>query len=103
MMDVSDGLLIDAARLGEASGLAIEIDHVPMSDALVALRGCSVEARLAAATAGDDYVLLAGLPADTPAPEGWLAVGRCCAGQGLRLKLDGALQPLPDRLGWMHG
>lgn len=103
MMDVSDGLLIDAARIGEASGVAIEIDMVPLSDALRVLRGGSVEACLAAACAGDDYVLLAALPANAPLPDGVIPIGRCLAGAGLALRLDGQPVPLPARLGWMHG
>ena len=41
MMDVSDGLLIDASRLALASGVAAEIDlaSVPLSDALLAAFG----------------------------------------------------------------
>ena len=60
MMDVSDGLLIDASRLADASGVAAEIDlgSIPLSDALLAASGDGLEARLSAATAGDDYELL---------------------------------------------
>lgn len=103
MMDVSDGLLIDARRMALASGCAIEIDAVPLSSALVALRGGSVESRLAAASAGDDYVLLVALAAQETVPEGLIAVGRCREGAGLTLRLDGADVPLPARLGYEHG
>ncbi|WP_447411666.1 AIR synthase-related protein, partial [Clostridium perfringens] len=67
MMDVSDGLLIDAARMGAASGLAVEIDlaAVPLSVDYRAHRGDDRGARLAAATAGDDYELLFAMPANT--------------------------------------
>ncbi len=61
-MDVSDGLLIDTRRMAEASGCAIEITSIPLSSDYVALHGLSVASRLAAATAGDDYVLLAAAP-----------------------------------------
>lgn len=102
MMDVSDGLLIDARRLGEASGCAVEIDAIPLSADYVALHGLSVESRLAAATAGDDYVLLCALPADLPAPDGLIAVGRCAEGSGLTVVLEGRPVTLPDRLGYEH-
>ncbi len=61
MMDVSDGLLLDASRLAAASGLAVRIDlaTLPLSAAFLASRG---EDRLFAATGGDDYALLVALP-----------------------------------------
>lgn len=64
MMDVSDALLIDARRLAGASGCAItiELDALPLSAAFAAERGSDLNARLFAATGGDDYALLAALP-----------------------------------------
>jgi thiamine-monophosphate kinase len=103
MMDISDGLLIDAARMGEASGCAIEIDHVPLSAAYAAHVGTSVEARIAAATAGDDYIILAAIGPDQAVPPHFLQVGRCLEGTGLTLILDGEPAPLPARLGYEHG
>ena len=111
MMDVSDGLLIDAARMAEASGCAatIALDAVPLSDAYLAVRG---EARLEAATAGDDYELLfAADPADAAAILAlaeelglpFTPVGGFAAGAGLSLTEDGAPVPLPARLGFEHG
>lgn len=100
MMDISDGLLIDASRMASASGLAAIIDHVPLSEALVAHAGAS--ARLAAAMAGDDYELLLVAPADTVLPVPVTAVGRLVKGSGLSLFLDGEAVPLPDRLGYEH-
>jgi hypothetical protein len=54
MMDVSDGLLIDARRMAAASGLAVTIDlaAVPLSDAYRAFAGDDRDARLAAARRG---------------------------------------------------
>ncbi|MBB6124460.1 thiamine-phosphate kinase [Sphingobium subterraneum] len=104
MMDVSDGLLIDAQRMAAASGVAIRIEAVPMSTALVALDGESMDARLAAACAGDDYELLVALPPDTSPPGGvtTFRVGAVMAGAGLALMLDGAPVPLPATLGYEH-
>lgn len=102
MMDVSDGLLIDAGRMAQASGCAIEIHTIPLSADYTALHGLSVESRLAAATAGDDYVLLAALPSEVPVPEGMIAIGRCSKGAGLSVVLDGVPVALPDRLGYEH-
>jgi len=102
MMDVSDGLLIDARRMAKASRCAIEITAIPLSADYADLHGLSVASRLAAATAGDDYVLLAALPAESPVPEGLIAIGRCTTGAGLSVVLDGAPVTLPDRLGYEH-
>ncbi len=66
MMDISDGLLLDASRLCAASGCGAEIrlDALPLSRAFIAERGADRRARITAATGGDDYALLAALPAD---------------------------------------
>ena len=67
MMDVSDGLLLDATRLCAASkcGAHIDLDALPLSRAYIAEHGADRRARLAAATGGDDYALLAALPAES--------------------------------------
>src|SRR5206468_9460676 len=56
MMDVSDGLLLDARRMAEASGcgMLIQLDALPLSRAFIAERGNSLPARLSAATGGDE-------------------------------------------------
>lgn len=103
-MDVSDGLLIDAARLADASGLAAELDSaaIPLSDAARA-SGVAVEAL---AALGDDYELLFAAPAGAEAAVRQAAdaarvpvarIGRLLPGSGLRL--DGAV---PARLGYQH-
>lgn len=113
MMDVSDGLLIDAARLGKASAAAVTIDLtlIPLSIAFMDALGDGREARLAAATAGDDYELLFTAPKDRAAELFALAeelglpfnrVGSVEAGSGLRLAMDGEAVELPERLGWEH-
>lgn len=105
MMDVSDGLLIDAARLAQASGASvlIDIDAVPLSkDA--ATFGTDRNARLRAASAGDDYALL--FTASLPPPhvaDRVTRIGQIVRGSGLQLvDADGPI-PLPERLGWLHG
>ena len=97
MMDVSDGLLIDASRMAQASGLAVEIDlaAIPLSPHL--------GDPLAAATAGDDYELLFAAPADFASPVPATRIGGFAVGAGLRLTDKGAPVPLPDRLGYLHG
>lgn len=100
MSDVSDGLLIDAMRMAQASGLAVEIDF----DAVPFVADAD---RMAAASAGDDYELLFAAPPGLtlPQPEGLTisAIGRFLPGRGLTIvDADGAV-PLPARLGYEHG
>jgi len=105
MMDVSDGLLIDAARMAEASGLAvtIELDRVPLSAGYRAHVGDDRTARLAAVTAGDDYELLFAGPSDIALPVAATRVGSFITGVGLTLTDHGAPLPLPGKLGFTHG
>ena len=112
MMDVSDGLLLDAVRLAQASGLsaAIDLDTLPLSEAFVAVAGDDLEARLFAATGGDDYALLAAFPADfdplsLPLPSGLIlaCIGTLAAsGLPLFLTSGGRPVPLPEHLGHEH-
>ena len=112
MMDVSDGLLLDARRLAEASGCTatIDLDALPLSEAFVAERGDGLEARLFAATGGDDYALLAALPADfdplslsLPSGTSIRCIGTLGAGGDiLRLVSDGKPVALPETLGHEH-
>jgi len=104
MMDVSDGLLIDAARMAEASGLAVDLDlaAIPLSAAYRRHAGDDRAARLAAATAGDDYELLFAMPANVIPPVPATRLGRFARGGGLRLIDGGVTLPLPDRLGFQH-
>jgi thiamine-monophosphate kinase len=112
MMDVSDGLLLDASRLAKASGCraVIELENIPLSPAFTAVRGGDLKARLFAATGGDDYALLAALPGDFDAatlslPSGTTMhrVGRLEAGRpGLRLTSKGRPVEVPESLGYEH-
>ncbi|MDZ7283590.1 thiamine-phosphate kinase [Sphingomonas sanguinis] len=104
MMDVSDGLLIDASRMARASGLAVSIaiDAIPLSDEARAFGGDDRAARLAAATAGDDYELLFALPPNTAPPVAATRVGYFSAGEGLTLYDSTGPIPLPPCLGFEH-
>ncbi|WP_028965662.1 thiamine-phosphate kinase [Sphingomonas phyllosphaerae] len=97
MMDLSDGLLIDAARMAAASALSVTIDlaAVPLTT--------GVTDPLAAATAGDDYELLFAAPADLELPVPATRVGTFAAGTGLTLTQDNRMIPLPTSLGYQHG
>ena len=113
MMDMSDGLLIDAKRMGEASGVAIIIESIdiPLSPAFVAIRGNTREASIEAAILGDDHQLLfAASPRsrkhlESAAKEVGIdihCVGIVEAGEGVSLQEGGRPLQLPDRLGWEH-
>ncbi len=104
MMDVSDGLLIDAQRMGAASGLSVTIDlaDVPLSDAYRAFAGNDRTARIAAATAGDDYQLLFAAAPDVALPCAATRVGWFADGTGLTLVDAGEAVPLPVMLGFQH-
>lgn len=104
MMDVSDGLLIDAHRMAAASGLAVILDlgAVPLSTAYRAHVGETRPARLAAATAGDDYELLFAMPANAVPPVPATHLGRFARGAGLRLHEGGEPVDAPEHLGFQH-
>lgn len=112
MMDVSDGLLLDAMRIAEASALnaEIDLDTLPLSKAFVAERGSSLAARLFAATGGDDYALLAAMAPDAdplslslPSGTTITRIGTLAAeGSLLALTSGGSPVPLPENLGHEH-
>ena len=109
MMDVSDGLLIDAARMAGASGLRaeIELSMLPLSKACRHRLGLTLETRLFAATGGDDYALLAAASDDLlglclPSGTTLTPIGRLVEGEGLSLSHHEAQVPVPERLGHEH-
>jgi thiamine-monophosphate kinase len=96
MMDVSDGLLLDAARLADASGVTIDLAcaQVPLA---------APEARRADALRwGDDYALLFTAPAGAIPPVEAACIGRVLPRGNAAVLLDG-LAPADDRpLGYLH-
>jgi thiamine-monophosphate kinase len=94
MMDISDGLLLDAARMAKASAatLAIETKAVPLA---------TPEARREEALRwGEDYQLLFALPAEATPPLPAHRIGEVLAQADHSLLLDGA--PASGKLGYEH-
>lgn len=94
MMDVSDGLLLDARRMADASGVTIAIDRdaVPIA---------APEARRDAAMRwGEDYQLLFTAPADAALPIPAQAIGMVERRGAAPILLDGAA-PM-GQLGYEH-
>lgn len=97
-MDVSDGLLLDAARMADASGTTIAIDSaaVPVCTALA-------DRRMEAMTWGDDYELLFTLPEGTEPPFNATRIGMVLPQGPHPLLLDGEPPAAQTRLGYRHG
>lgn len=96
MMDVSDGLLLDALRLARASGvaLAIESGAVPLA--------CPEARRAEALRWGDDYELLFTLPAGLQPAVAATRIGTVAAAPGGTLVLDGKTLDPGENLGFEH-
>lgn len=77
MMDVSDGLAIDAGRLARASGVGIDLVRSTLGD--------DVELALGG---GEDHGLLACFPPEVELPAGFRALGRTTTDAGV-LSVDG--------------
>lgn len=96
MMDVSDGLLLDASRMAGASGVTIDIavHSVPIA--------APEERRGDALRWGDDYQLLFTAPADYMPLVAAQAIGTVLPRGASALLLDGSPPAPGDRLGYEH-
>lgn len=96
-IDVSDGLLADAAHLAGSSGCALEFDREALrDDALSSVAGDLAEH--CTLRGGDDYELLVAAPVPLP---GFSTIGRVKAGAGLWF--DNGTRADLGPLGWDHG
>jgi thiamine-monophosphate kinase len=94
MMDISDGLLLDALRLAEASGVTLALDSAAVPIAAPESR------RADALRWGDDYELLATLPAGVEPPFKAWRIGEVAPLQAASLLLDDS--PPTASLGYEH-
>jgi thiamine-monophosphate kinase len=87
MLDISDGLAVDAAHIAARSRVrcVIDVEKVPLAE------GATVDDL----GFGEDYELLAAV-AD---PQGLSVIGRCEEGEGVEIRLDGKPVSLS---GWNH-
>lgn len=97
IMDVSDGLLLDASRMADASKVTIAIDSLCVPIATPESR------RDDALRWGDDYQLLFTGPADTPWPIPVHKIGEVRARMSGALLVDGIAPDPEDTLGYRHG
>jgi thiamine-monophosphate kinase len=112
MMDISDGLLLDASRLCSASrcGARIDLNSLPLSKGFIAERGGDRKARLSAATGGDDYALLAAFPPEfdpqlslsLPSRTILACIGTITEDHGFSLFDAAGDVPMPEQLGYEH-
>lgn len=96
MMDVSDGLLLDAARMARASDVCFAIDSAAVPIAAPQAR------RAEALRWGDDYQLLFTLPAGAELPVAAFRIGVAVASADAPIELDGKALSEASGLGYQH-
>ncbi len=101
MMDISDGLVTDLARMAKASGLGMSVDSslVPIHRAAAAVATAVVANPVEwAITGGEDHHLIATFPPKADLPKPWVAIGTVTR-EHQGVLVDGQV---PARWGWDH-
>lgn len=101
MIDVSDGLLADAAHLADDSGVAIDVHTAALAipeplEAVGAATGSDPVSFVLGG--GEDHALLATFASVADVPDGWSVIGAVADGAGVTV--DGAAYDGPT--GWTH-
>jgi len=105
MIDTSDGLVRDANRIAQASGVVVDLDPAALAPGPELLRAAQIlgggpqQARGWVLTGGEDHALLACLPPDGPVPAGFTVIGQVRSGQP-QVRIAGA--PYSGDGGWLH-
>ncbi|WP_230671287.1 thiamine-phosphate kinase [Rathayibacter sp. Leaf248] len=101
MMDVSDGVVLDARRMARASGVVLDLDPAAVDAHAAALTDVDgIDASLARSLVlggGEDHAMLACFPEGVALPVGFTVLGRVREGAP-EVRLGGAA--LEDRGGW---
>ena len=99
MIDLSDGLLRDADRVGRASGVLVDLAESALAPFVAALEPAvgEDEARECVLAGGEEHSLLATFPSADAVPAGWAVLGAVREGRGVAL--DGVLTA---PRGWDH-
>jgi thiamine-monophosphate kinase len=106
MIDVSDGLLADAAHVARASGVGLDIESgtLDVPEPLLAVAAATgADPLIFVLGGGDDHSLLATFPAGTALPDGWVRIGSVIdpgTDPAGTVTVDGASYDGPT--GWTH-
>ncbi|WP_237111875.1 thiamine-phosphate kinase [Nocardioides sp. WS12] len=106
MIDISDGLLSEAAHLASASGVSLDIvtSSFEIPEPLIAVGAAlGADPLQFILGGGDDHALLATFPAGVALPDGWTRIGSVSAlpaGGQSTVTVDGASYDGPT--GWSH-
>ena len=82
MLDVSDGLLLDAGRIAQASGVRIDVRADTLAPDVAALAAVGDHALDCVLRGGEEHVLLATF-ASADVPRGWREIGVVTRGAGV--------------------
>jgi len=99
MLDLSDGLLRDAARVARASSVRLDLRSAQLAGDVSRLEAAlgSAAARECVLAGGEEHSLLACFPPTTALPPGWRVVGAVHDGEGVTV--DGRAE---HARGWDH-
>nr|WP_240044384.1 thiamine-phosphate kinase [Nocardioides albidus] len=103
MIDVSDGLLAEAAHLADDSGVSIDVEtgtFVIPEPLLAVGQATGADPLQFILGGGEDHPLLATFPPGATLPEGWTRIGSVSARGELPVTVDGAAYDGPT--GWTH-
>jgi len=104
MMDVSDGLLLDALRMAQASGVTLALDRAAIPHSAQLRRAAEAAPALLdeALRWGDDYELLCALPDGVAPPTAATCIGMVLPQGPHPLLIDARAPDSGAPLGWQH-